>query len=91
MRKWLIVGQIELWNSGTGGEVGTVQELGMALSQLRNRTAEHGFPVRARNPYDNAQAMPPRPIIVAMRFQLAIPWLGALPQSQPPLHQLLLG
>jgi hypothetical protein len=29
---------------------------------------EHGFPVRAGNPYDNALAMPPRPIIVTMSF-----------------------
>jgi hypothetical protein len=36
-------------------------------------------------------AMAPCPTLVAMSFQLAIPWLVALPQSQPPLQQLLLG
>jgi hypothetical protein len=28
------------------------------------------------------------PLIVWMSLQLAIPWLVALPQSQPPLRQL---
>ena len=39
MRKWLIFGQIELWNSGTGGEAVAERWPEMAVSQPQSRAA----------------------------------------------------